>query len=179
MRKIIETHLSRKFTVESSGWDGGVIFTTENTNRGGEISSRLLHSHAVDLGVAVLEEAGQKVFTYEGTLPGVGTDNGFLVSGQGMVQQSRSVNTSPEDIVGQIKALIAIHKTLLKREEAAKTEAEQKRVAEETLRARRDALVNEFAGTTTRSYSCATEILQSAVDYAIELEDKLEAKTGS
>lgn len=172
MKKTIETHMSRKFTVENSSV-GSVHLTATNVGSGAEIVSSMSRHTAVDLGTSIFEAADKKVFTYDGSLPGVGTDNGYLVSGQGNSFTERSINDKPEDIVGQIKALIAIHNTLLRREAEAKSEATLKRAAEEALKARRDALVNRFAGTVTRSYSGATEILRESIDYAIELEDKL------
>lgn len=176
MQKIITTHLSRRFTVIKDNVTPAIVVEVENTLNGAEIASRILKDDAVDLGKAVLEASGQRVFTYEGSLPGVGIDGTYYVAGdEGKGYQSRSVHEKSEHVMGQIKSLIAIHSKLVKREEEAKTEAAEKRVAEEALRNRRDTLVNLFADSVMRSYAGSSDILKNAVDHVIELEDKMAA----
>lgn len=172
MQKTIMTHMQRKFTVEDDCNDV-VVVSLESTGNGGKIVSRMINADAVDLGTAVLNAAGKKVFTYEGSLPGVGYDNGFFVAGQGNHREERRNTTSSESVMKQIKALIAIHQKLVAEEEYRASEEYKRKEAERKLNERRNALVNKFAGTETRTYSTATDTLREAVDYAIELEDKL------
>lgn len=178
MLKTITTHLERQFTVMDDGTAKAVIVETKNTHSGAEIAARLLNHDAIDLGEAVLKSAGKKVFTYEGSLPGVGVDGDYFVAGQGGDRVERHTGASSESVLKQIKGLIAIHNKIVKEEEYRKTEEFKKAEAEKKLNARRNELTQKFCNDDpSAGYRYLSETAKKAVDYAIELEDKLGEKS--
>lgn len=184
----ITTDYSRQFEVTGSGIDTFLDVRDTDTKR--SISSWLHGNTAEELGEALLEAAGKKLYAFD-DLPKV-TTNGYYLRADNV---SRLATTDPADVMDRIKGLLAIHGELVKREEAKKAEqeaaeraaketaeaekkaAEAEKKAAEAKAARRDELVREFNPTASwvATYYEVSSTARKAIDRIIELEDAAKA----
>jgi hypothetical protein len=169
MQKIIESHMSRKFTVEDSTY-GQTHITVENTSRLNQIVSSIHNDTALELGETIIKAAGKKAFIFEGRLPNAFGDGKSVIS---VGNKVRPIDTDPETVLQDIKELISLYNVLvLEAEEKKKREAEEA-LAALKLKSRRDALAKQFAGSREAAYINCSDTARAAINYAIELEDKL------
>lgn len=170
MKKVIEGHLSRKFTVEND-WAGDVVHVNvKNTGTLKEIDSRLTNATAVELGETLIK-AGQKgVFVFDGQLPSV-EKVGTLIR-EPKSDWGRHIGESTEAVLQDIKGLIAVYNALVKEEaERVQRQAEEAQAALK-LKLRRDDLAQMFCDVDRAYYKNCTEATQKAIDYIIEQEEK-------
>ncbi|UDL16644.1 hypothetical protein SEA_ATUIN_251 [Arthrobacter phage Atuin] len=182
-RKVIETDMARKFTVERL--DENVFLYVENTSNNigspSRINSRMDQGHAEELGTTLIEKAGKRAHLFEGKLPVVNLSSYYISAGEGDSFIRRDVTNTSENIAEQIKSLISIHKYLLK-EEAEK--AAQQKAAEEAMAAleaklkeqeaalekRRDALARQFDRNIFSRYQSLDITARNAIDFIINKE---------
>jgi hypothetical protein len=163
MQKTIETHLHRKFHVKNS--IESIVVEVKNTSSGAEIVSSVLKDDAFELGEAMINAAGKRVFLYIGRPPSACRVGDKIRAGLMEVPANRT----PDSILEEIKSLITIREVLiLEAEEKKKREAEAAKKLEE----RRNKLAIQFGGDGYRYHHCS-HTAQAAIDRIIELEDKL------
>lgn len=176
-KSIIKTDFKRTLTVQEGWMDGGSKhLSVKDTDYDKEINTLLSGDNAKQIATALLPE-GSVVVT---DLPEakIGAWDSRVYSGN----VDRTIHAEPEKIEQTAKNLLAIA-AFIREHNAEKAEAEAAAVAKheeilkleqaerESLKARRDALVHEFTGSTSTSYSYASPLAQNAVDRVIELED--------
>jgi hypothetical protein len=174
MKKVIESHMSRKFTVENYWQDDVVHLGAENTASGSEIISRLAKDTAVELGEALINAAQKGVFVYDGRLPLIRDGK----NGQGFYDaETRTTryasDSTPESLMREIKVLISIRNELIKEEAEREERRAEKAAAALKLQGRRNELTRKFAGREEAAYANLSGTAQKAIDYIIEMEDRL------
>lgn len=179
MTTTIETPYARKLIVSRpTGW-GDTNLAVKDTDLGTTVCTSLNTDETVDLAKALLNAEGKEVLILE-DLPEVTEQYGYLEAGSGPITVSRNVSADPAAVLKTITNLTAVHRELVKRQEAEKAKAEEAKKAEEALQARRDKLADELAprlqGLGKNWYSNVSTPLQKAIDQIIELEDAAKPK---
>lgn len=166
----IKTPYSRTLTV-SEGWDGegSKHLNITTTESGTHLSDTLLPTESVnELATALLGENATVITD----LPEVTLDEDGWFASDSFI---RSPSSSPERLLKNAKALLAMHAFVVKRdaeqEEAKKAEAEAAKAKEAARDKRRDEVTQELTGDPYARYCDRFLIVKKSIDRIIELEE--------
>jgi len=161
-KTIVETRINRKFTAFK--WNGGVDLDVRDTSNNDRVFSVLSPEQANDLATALLPEGATVITDLPEATRGT---NGYIAAGG----YSRYQSNTPEEVLNNAKALLAIHKVMVEQQAVAAKEAEAAKAKEAARTKRRDALVQELTGNPHTAYVWCGDLSKVAVDRIIELEE--------